>query len=63
MYAPEVGDAVGKVPESATVSLRLGDGSRTCTSLWEVQARQVVGAIPWRATDRPALPGGRCLCW
>jgi len=50
VYAPEVGDAVGKVPESATVSLRLGDGSRTCTSLWEVQARQVVGAIPWRAT-------------
>ena len=50
MYAPEVGDAVGKVPESATVSLRLGDGSRTCTSLWEVQARQVVGAVPWRAT-------------
>lgn len=43
------GDAVGKSPDDVTVSLRTADGSRFSRPLWEVQARQVVEAVPWRA--------------
>lgn len=41
---------MGKVvPDGVTVSLRMVDGSRPSRPLWDVQGRQVVEAIPWRA--------------
>lgn len=44
------GDGVGEVvPGGVTVSLRQADGSGPGRSLWEVQGRQVVEAVPWRA--------------
>jgi hypothetical protein len=35
--------------EDPVVSLRMADGSRSSRPLWEVQARQVVRGVPWRA--------------
>jgi len=35
--------------EDPVVSLRMADGSSASRPLWEVQARQVVRGVPWRA--------------
>ena len=37
------------MPESVTVSLRMADGSQSSLPLWQVQGRQVIWAVPWRA--------------
>jgi hypothetical protein len=40
--------AAGEPPVDAVVSLRMGDGSEAGFPLRQVQARQVVAAVPWR---------------
>lgn len=42
--------AAGENPADAMVSLRMADGGETSLPLRQVQARQVIAAVPWRKT-------------
>ena len=40
--------AVSELPADAVVSLRMADGGEASFALLQVQARQVIAAVPWR---------------
>jgi len=42
--------AAAGLPADAVVSLRVADGGETSFPLRQVQARQVIAAVPWRKT-------------